>query len=55
MSVCPSVVTVCGSVKVELDGSVRTTEDPSGPVNVSTFEANAGGVENTLVVGVGTG
>lgn len=55
MSVCPSVVTVCGSVKVELDGSVRTTEDPLGFVNVSTFEDDADGVDTALVVGVGTG
>jgi hypothetical protein len=27
---------------------VRTTEDPSGSVNVSTFEVDADGVENTL-------
>ena len=48
MSVCPSVVTVCSPVKVEPGGSVRTTEDPSGSVNVSTFEVDADGVENTL-------
>jgi hypothetical protein len=34
---------------------VRTTEDPSGLVNVSTFEDDADGVKDTLVVGVGTG
>ena len=55
MSVCLSVMTVYGPVRVELGGSVRTTEDPSGLVNVSTFEADAGGVENMLVVSVGTG
>ena len=48
MSVCPSVVTVCSPVKVEPGGSVRTTVDPSGSVNVSTFEVDADGVENTL-------
>lgn len=55
MSVCPSVITVCGSVRVEPGGSVRTTEDPSGLVNVSTFGADAGGVENTLdVIDIGS-
>jgi hypothetical protein len=48
VSVCPSVVTVCSPVKVEPGGSVRTTEDPSGSVNVSTFEVDTDGVENTL-------
>jgi hypothetical protein len=34
---------------------VRTTEDPSDSVNVSTFEADAGGVENTLdVIDIGS-
>ncbi len=55
MSVCPSVIAVCGPVRVEPGGSVRTTEDPSGLVNVSTFEVDADGVDTTLVVGVDTG
>ncbi len=55
MSVCPSVVTVCSPVKVEPGGSVRTTEDPSVSVNVSKFEVDVDGVENTLdVIDIGS-
>lgn len=53
MSVCPSVVIVCRPVKVEPGGSVRSTEDPSGSVNVSTFEIDADGVEDTTLDVIG--
>lgn len=55
VSVSPSVVIVCSPVKVEPGGSMRTTEDPSGSVNVSTFEVDADGVEDTLdVINIGS-
>jgi hypothetical protein len=54
VSVSPFAV-VCNPVKVDPGGSVRTTEDPSGSVNVSTFAVDADGVEDTLdVIDIGS-
>lgn len=50
VSVCPSVVTVRSPDIVKPGGSVRTTEDLSGWMNVSTFEVDADDIENTLDV-----
>jgi hypothetical protein len=54
VSVCPSVVTVRSPDMVKPGGSVRTTEDLSGWMNVSMFEVNVDGIENTLdVINIG--
>lgn len=50
MSVSPPVVIVCNLDNVEPGGNVSTTEDPLGSVNVSTFEVDTDGGEDTLGV-----
>lgn len=55
VSVSPPLVTVCNPDKVSPGGSVSTTEDPSGSVNVSTFEVDTDGGEDTLdVIDIGS-
>jgi hypothetical protein len=55
VSVCLFVIIVYDPFKVDLGGSVRTTEDPLGSVNVLVFNNDEDGANTTLVVDIDTG